>query len=374
MFDRLVSFASLLRTVICTVISTAMSTAMSTVVCFILVLFSSLPISPSLAAEGQSASSQPALLLLPQIEIVSPTYDFGTVSQGTKVEHAFEIKNSGQAPLSINNLHPGCGCTVADPEKSLLAPGESTLIRATFDTANFQGYKVKTIRVNTNDPKNPSAIIGLQGTVKLDIDLDPSRVFFGRVKKGKAQSREVLVSVGKESTAQILDVSSRSELLDVKSEDLPAPSKGKKLTISLKESVPAGIFRSRIVIKTSSPGNPVLSIPIFANVEGDLVLEPAEASFGLLEGPLKASITQRLKLVNSSALPIKILSSESNDKSFTSSYKASEDGKSYEISVTLLEGALGPIKGEVKLVTDHLDPSQKELQIPVYGIVARKGG
>jgi hypothetical protein len=38
----------------------------------------------------------------PKISSAEPMYDFGEVSQGTNVEHVFEIQNTGTADLVIN--------------------------------------------------------------------------------------------------------------------------------------------------------------------------------------------------------------------------------------------------------------------------------
>src|SRR5258708_6667739 len=49
--------------------------------------------------------------------------DFGTVPQGEKVKIVFHFLNSGDKPLFIASVKPGCGCTLADYTKSAVLPG-----------------------------------------------------------------------------------------------------------------------------------------------------------------------------------------------------------------------------------------------------------
>jgi hypothetical protein len=42
----------------------------------------------------------------PKIEATEMRYDFGKVTQGTKVEHVFEIRNAGSGQLVIEKVQP----------------------------------------------------------------------------------------------------------------------------------------------------------------------------------------------------------------------------------------------------------------------------
>ena len=45
----------------------------------------------------------------PKMEFTETEFDFGTIDQGTNVEHVFEFKNTGEAPLVIVNAKSSCG-------------------------------------------------------------------------------------------------------------------------------------------------------------------------------------------------------------------------------------------------------------------------
>jgi hypothetical protein len=42
----------------------------------------------------------------PKISVKDARFDFGVVSQGTRPEHIFEIKNTGDEPLEITQIQP----------------------------------------------------------------------------------------------------------------------------------------------------------------------------------------------------------------------------------------------------------------------------
>ncbi len=115
------------------------------------------------------------LLVLPAIALASPriavdnaVYDFGEIKEGMIVEHAFVIRNEGDAPLVFTRKpYTTCGCTVAALPKEVLQPGESLELVATFDSSGFGGRHVrKEIRVYTNDPQTPVMVLALVGYVR----------------------------------------------------------------------------------------------------------------------------------------------------------------------------------------------------------------
>ena len=61
--------------------------------------------------------------------------------EGAIVSHEFFITNEGVSDLEILHVGASCGCTVAKPEDEKLEPGESTLLKVTFDSAHKVGNK-----------------------------------------------------------------------------------------------------------------------------------------------------------------------------------------------------------------------------------------
>jgi hypothetical protein len=324
------------------------------------------------AQQGDVRSSSGAVSAVPQLSVPVNVFDFGTVQQGEKVEHDFPLKNIGHGVLKIERVHTSCGCTAAVIDSDTIQPAGQTELKATFDTGGFQGPKIKTVRIYTNDPKHPTALLTLQGTVRPDVQLSVPRLNFGDLRKGQTPELRMTASALGSSNIRILGVSTRSPYLDVSSEAFTsADSQGKRISVKLKDSLPVGVFRDRIVIKTSSTNNPVMNVPVFARVLGDLRLNPALVSFGLLDGPLSEPVSQTVQVENVTGAALKIMSVESDNPSISAEVVSLNDGKSLGIKVTVREDLVGAFRARVKVTTNNADADQRQLVLPVYGIVSR---
>ena len=110
-----------------------------------------------------------------------PNFDFGTVRQGTKVEHLFTIHNTGNDPLIIKSVRPSCGCTAATVSSSVIPAGKKGVIKASFNSANFSGVVHKAVAVETNDPATPFVTLTIKGTVVTELQVEPAQLNFGQV-------------------------------------------------------------------------------------------------------------------------------------------------------------------------------------------------
>lgn len=84
------------------------------------------------------------------IEWIDQHKKFDRITEGQKLEVVFHFKNTGSKPLIISHVQPSCGCTVADPPKEPIAPGEEGEIRGSFDSNGKEGLQHKTLYVQAN--------------------------------------------------------------------------------------------------------------------------------------------------------------------------------------------------------------------------------
>ncbi len=104
----------------------------------------------------------------PVMAVTEKTWNFGEIKQGDVVKHQFEIKNNGKSELIIRKVKASCGCTAIKPAKTILAPGESTMVVAEFDSRGKSGRQTKTVTIVTNDPKRASERLMITGNVKIN--------------------------------------------------------------------------------------------------------------------------------------------------------------------------------------------------------------
>ncbi|PKF74672.1 hypothetical protein CW752_08175 [Chryseobacterium sp. PMSZPI] len=97
------------------------------------------------------ASNQPSTSLA----LSESNFDFGKIKKGDKVEHVYEVTNTGKNPLVISEVKPGCGCTAPDFTKEPIMPGKKGKITLHFDSTSFDGNVQKYADVYANVEKSP---------------------------------------------------------------------------------------------------------------------------------------------------------------------------------------------------------------------------
>ncbi|WP_276390238.1 DUF1573 domain-containing protein [Eudoraea chungangensis] len=91
---------------------------------------------------------------LPEMSFEKIEHDFGTIIQGTPQETVFTFTNTGNAPLIITSATSSCGCTVPNPPKDPIAPGEDGELLVKFNgTGQNQVTKTITVMANTQKGK-----------------------------------------------------------------------------------------------------------------------------------------------------------------------------------------------------------------------------
>jgi hypothetical protein len=87
---------------------------------------------------------------LPTMQFPKTEHDFGTISEGDVVEYTYSFKNTGAAPLIIQNAQGSCGCTVPEWSKDPIPVGGTGFVKAKFDSNGKPNIQNKTVTVTAN--------------------------------------------------------------------------------------------------------------------------------------------------------------------------------------------------------------------------------
>ena len=101
-------------------------------------------------------------------------------------------------------MKPSCGCTTAALAKNDVAPGEKGEITATFKIGDRTGLQVKTITVETDDPKAPQTVLTFKATIAQMLEVQPNFVFWQA--NEPAQPKTIIAKAGKGVTIKKVDV------------------------------------------------------------------------------------------------------------------------------------------------------------------------
>jgi hypothetical protein len=105
------------------------------------------------APQGEARPGQGAILVEESVK------DFGVVKRGAILNHCFVLTNRTAAPIRIANIHTSNShVTASSPEEAVIAPGKSTGILATMNTAALSGSKTVALYVEF-DPPSPASIV-----------------------------------------------------------------------------------------------------------------------------------------------------------------------------------------------------------------------
>lgn len=75
----------------------------------------------------------------------------GTLSHGIKsFEFSFKFKNTGESPITIEDIQTSCGCTIAKSDKTTYLPNETGEINGVFRIEGRKGIQKKSITLTTS--------------------------------------------------------------------------------------------------------------------------------------------------------------------------------------------------------------------------------
>ena len=249
-----------------------MKTHILSALCLVFLL--ALPV-PAQEAPAETAALEetPA----PRIIAPEPIFDFGERESTEVVEHNYVIRNEGEVSLEITSVRASCGCTAVKPSQNVIAPGAEGTIQARFDLRGRNGMQIKTITVNSNDPKTPVLNLQLKGSIVNALRAQPSTLFFGRIEPGAERRRTVEIISGK-GPIQIVEYRTTNPGLVVTpiAAEPGADGTVHRFEVALDPALPEGNISGSLIIKTSLANPPEISIPVAAFVVAAPAPAPAE--------------------------------------------------------------------------------------------------
>lgn len=309
----------------------------------------------------------------PKAVAVEPIKDAGNVAKGEKIAHDFIIRNDGDAPLEITQVHPACGCTVVEFDKTI-APGKTGKVHAVLDTSTFNGAISKGVSVFTNDTDTPQIELTVRAKVEPFIAVKPGYARYLTV-QGEPLEGNIPQTVWATDGApfDIVKVDSPYPFLKVsfreaKEEERRAEAEGKqwKIEMTLTNDARVGALAEHVTVHTTHPKQKIVQIPVTGFVRPVMAVTPAVADFGRIE--LKEPLKRSLNVRNFASEKIMITGIEGAPKGIEAKLEPLEDGREYQVRLTLSpELAKGPFNGKISLRTDS--PKIPVIEVELKGTV-----
>lgn len=90
--------------------------------------------------------------------------NFGEAVMGEEVNVELILSNSGNTSIKIDRIKPSCGCTAAEIQSEVIAPGAKTKVKFALDTSQKVGQISKSVRIYLVGRTAPTIIL-IQGLI-----------------------------------------------------------------------------------------------------------------------------------------------------------------------------------------------------------------
>lgn len=313
---------------------------------------------------------------LPKLVCIEPVKDFGTIVRGEEVYHTFEIKNEGNADLTIFEARPSCGCTIAEADK-LIKPGQTGKVKTKLETKDFKGPITKDITIISNDPENPQYKLFLKAIIKPIVEVLPDlNLRFVKLKREVGKVQRLVVTEEEGYEFKILGYDSTKPY--IKMEHKPAPAdkinpiyknKQYEITVLITEEAPVGMVNEKIYLFTNSKKVPKLELKVLGLVRPDVLVTPPKLEMGTVEPGPDFQRMIRIK-DNTGSSKFEILSVSSTLPFFTVSQETIKPGEDYNIVLIFSkEPPKGKFEGKILVKTNFESEEYKNIEIPISGYI-----
>lgn len=326
-----------------------------------LALCCALLVAASLFAQGAAAGK-------PKAVAAEPIKDIGFVAKGEKAAHDFAIRNDGDAPLQIQEVRAACGCTVASYDKEI-APGQTGKVRVAVDTATFSGAIAKGVTVFTNDPATPQMELTIRAQVEPFIKAKPGYARFLTV-QGESKEGTIVQTLWTPdgSPMKIVRVESPYPFLKVDFHEAKPEERLKeieqpqwKVVMSLSNDAPVGPLTEPVKVYTENAKQKLVQIPVSGFVRPIVAVTPPIANFGQVT--IKEPLRKSLNVKSFATEPIKLTGAQSSVQGIEAKIEPVEDGREYQVWVTISPAVKGKVDGKLFLTTDSVKIPRIEVQL-----------
>jgi hypothetical protein len=196
--------------------------------------------------------------------IKETTFDFGKIFEDRALTHTFMVKNTGSAPLTVEDVDPDCACTVASYDKTI-PPGREGAITLTIKPFSVIHQFKKEAKVRLNDPERPMVQLVMTGVALPFIEILPSHIVRLRGSPGEAVKGQVTFISHLPTPWKITEY--RTSIPDKIEVTLKPEVPGKEYILDVRnKSREAGTYAGLVELFTNSKERPRLIVRVFGEL------------------------------------------------------------------------------------------------------------
>lgn len=203
----------------------------------------------------------------PMLVCDAPGLDFGIARETQTVSRTFLLRNTGDAPVTIERVHHTCGCTTSAATRPSVPPGESEPLTVTFDLKGRRGVQRRAVYVFWNSPDGLPLQLMLTGKVVADIEIEPAGAFFVTVPpQGTLERRVRIHDPAGSRPFHIAGVTCADSRFTTRIET-GVEGRDYRLVVASAGPREAGEIKATVSVTTDHPEHPVLDVPVYLRVQ-----------------------------------------------------------------------------------------------------------
>jgi len=218
-------------------------------------------------------------------------HDFGTVARGADTRTTIYVTNLYEEDVSIANVGTTCGCTAAQPDRTMLKTHEKAAIEVKMNTVKFMRRKDSNVDVTltfhgAKGAATKTVRVPITAYIRSDVVVtpEPGNADFGTVEVGQGGERHLEISYAGRDNWAIQETKVPNDHLEA---NLTETFRGAgrvtyQLVVRLKPTAPMGTIQDQVTLVTNDEGSPEVPVLVFGKVEPDIVVSPAVLQLGNL--------------------------------------------------------------------------------------------
>jgi len=251
--------------------------------------------------------------------------------RGKPLVYEFSVRNTGEAPLVIEDIKTDCKCLGAERPTAAIAPGGKGTIVLRYSVEEGQGSFKHEALVKSNDPCLPLVKLTAAGNTDVSVMWTPKRIYFKGVVPGQTRTATVSVHSTSDIPLVIHSVSCESQRVEVTRHVLSResahqftrgviPRKGSISIVPntrvLQVAYAAGVQdigrgRDTVVIHTNIDGFEEISVPVYTEVVPPVGLYPSILVF--MDVQPDDTVTETVEVVSRDGSDFEIVSVNAGD-------------------------------------------------------------
>lgn len=319
-------------------------------------------------AGAEEAAKKAAPGTKPVLEVPRMNYDFGQTFMLPKYEYAFTIRNRGNADLIVEDVKPGCGCTLAKYDR-VIAPGKEGKIELSVDGAKVHGEFSKAAEVKTNDPDHPQISLSISAKIIPYVNVVPEGTVYLHGRPGETIEKELTISSNeKDLDFKVLSVASNIDD-KIKYSFAPDSKKGEyTVKITKDPALPIMSIYGNLIIHTNSTKMPDTNIQVHVMTKSSILLAPnvlnyGEVKFADKQGP--GTPSTKVLTITRAAGKLKITNVTTSNPNFKAVLETVTPDQQYRVKVTFTPPERRTTRqtesGEMTISTN--DPQEPTLKV-----------